>query len=378
MTTIRSALAGLEEARRLRRPHRTRAGAAVRETARGRVTTGGGDGGRGARPGRTDRGRSQPGRIRTVRSSPSCRWIRMSDLSAMLSRAIADEAQRVGSAGPAGLPTVFESLVGDHRQVRRDQLGVHRADLVRQRGEIAGWRREREAIAGEQDQAPPPFAARSSSRDMRSGAPLWAVVDFARGVEDSTAAAVEAALEAANLLDAWVSPVDGPAATPWTASHRTPSWCRCRPHHDLTAHTGRAAGAGTCRCSAGIGGGGPARLDRGGRRRQRPQPDRTRTDDLDERPVPAGYPARSAPREPRRVHRRHRPGPAPRDPAGCSRCPDRRRHHRRRSARDDDRHAGRSAPPARGRPPVAAGRGPGAGRAAGRRPGGDHTQRGQR
>jgi uncharacterized protein (TIGR02680 family) len=118
------------------------------------------------------------------------------------------EAERVGTPTEIGLPAVFEALTADHRQRRRDEQGRAKAELTRQLAEIEEWRRERAAIADEQDQAPPPSGARATSREGRAGAPLWALVDFAQGVDDRTAAAVEAALEAANILDAWVSPDD--------------------------------------------------------------------------------------------------------------------------------------------------------------------------
>ena len=50
-------------------------------------------------------------------------------------------------------------------------------------------------------------------RDGRPGAPLWKVTDFAPGLSDDERAGLEAALEAAGILDAWVTPdgnlVDG-------------------------------------------------------------------------------------------------------------------------------------------------------------------------
>lgn len=67
---------------------------------------------------------------------------------------------------------------------------------------------ERDQIAAERDDAPPGFAARTASRVDRDGAPLWQLVRFADGVSDADAAGIEAALHAANLLDAWVDQDD--------------------------------------------------------------------------------------------------------------------------------------------------------------------------
>lgn len=65
-------------------------------------------------------------------------------------------------------------------------------------------RTEREQVAAEHDDAPPAFAGRTDARGPRAGAPLWQLVRFADHVAPNVAAGVEAALQAANLLDAWV------------------------------------------------------------------------------------------------------------------------------------------------------------------------------
>ncbi|MEU6970982.1 TIGR02680 family protein [Kitasatospora aureofaciens] len=55
--------------------------------------------------------------------------------------------------------------------------------------------------------APPPARTRDpQARADRPGAPLWRVVDFADGVPAEQRAGIEAALEAAGLLDAWLTP----------------------------------------------------------------------------------------------------------------------------------------------------------------------------
>ncbi|MFE8013944.1 TIGR02680 family protein [Streptomyces antibioticus] len=64
-------------------------------------------------------------------------------------------------------------------------------------------------LAGETDLPPPPPATRTTVRTATAGAPLWRLVAFRAGVPLSVQAAVEAALEASGLLDAWVSPYDG-------------------------------------------------------------------------------------------------------------------------------------------------------------------------
>ncbi|HEY2958084.1 MAG TPA: TIGR02680 family protein, partial [Actinomycetota bacterium] len=71
------------------------------------------------------------------------------------------------------------------------------ADLVEQRERL-----ER----GEHDRPPVPYTRPAGVRDDRAGAPLWQVVDFHEGVGEADRAGLEAALEAAGLLDAWVTP----------------------------------------------------------------------------------------------------------------------------------------------------------------------------
>jgi uncharacterized protein (TIGR02680 family) len=78
----------------------------------------------------------------------------------------------------------------------------------------AAARAERQAVvdeidrleAGGHDAPPQPYTRDGGARDGRPGAPLWKVVDFAAGVNDEHRAGLEAALEAAGILDAWITP----------------------------------------------------------------------------------------------------------------------------------------------------------------------------
>ncbi|HEY3733966.1 MAG TPA: TIGR02680 family protein [Streptosporangiaceae bacterium] len=60
--------------------------------------------------------------------------------------------------------------------------------------------------AGGHDVPPVPHTRDPQARDIRPGAPLWKVIDFAPGVPEGDRAALEAALEAAGILDAWLTP----------------------------------------------------------------------------------------------------------------------------------------------------------------------------
>ncbi|QSB05144.1 TIGR02680 family protein [Natronoglycomyces albus] len=53
---------------------------------------------------------------------------------------------------------------------------------------------------------PPRPLTRTTSRSGRAGAPLWKLIDFHDNVSDPDRAGYEAALEAAGILDAWVTP----------------------------------------------------------------------------------------------------------------------------------------------------------------------------
>ena len=66
---------------------------------------------------------------------------------------------------------------------------------------------ERRRLEAGEDTAPPaPHTRAASVRDDRPGAPLWHLVEFRPHVDDACRAGLEAALEAAGLLDAWVAP----------------------------------------------------------------------------------------------------------------------------------------------------------------------------
>ncbi|WP_328393651.1 TIGR02680 family protein [Nocardia sp. NBC_00416] len=64
---------------------------------------------------------------------------------------------------------------------------------------------ERDRLRAEHDIEPAAPAWRTTDRTRMLGAPLWRLIDFAPATAPATAARIEAALEAAGLLDAWVS-----------------------------------------------------------------------------------------------------------------------------------------------------------------------------
>ncbi len=89
---------------------------------------------------------------------------------------------------------------------RASELAVQRSDLAGQQEERRG---ERARVAAISDPGPDPLPTRPTSRAGRAGAPLYACCDFAPGLDTAQTAALEAALEASGLLDAWVLPGGG-------------------------------------------------------------------------------------------------------------------------------------------------------------------------
>ncbi|WP_228001222.1 TIGR02680 family protein [Nocardia australiensis] len=113
---------------------------------------------------------------------------------------------RAGTDDAAGVIEVLaehtEPLLEDIRNRRQEARATAAAASMR----ITELTAERDRVAAQRDEAPPAFAAHTSSRDDRAGAPLWRLVRFADGVTPEVAARIEAALHAADLLDAWICP----------------------------------------------------------------------------------------------------------------------------------------------------------------------------
>jgi uncharacterized protein (TIGR02680 family) len=87
---------------------------------------------------------------------------------------------------------------------RRMSLGSQRQTLETERNTLED---ERSRLEAGVDATPPhPHTRGIDTRVAREGAPLWQLVDFREGVTAAQRAGLEAALEAAGLLDAWVSP----------------------------------------------------------------------------------------------------------------------------------------------------------------------------
>ncbi|WP_063009640.1 TIGR02680 family protein [Nocardia kruczakiae] len=106
------------------------------------------------------------------------------------------------------LPQVLAEHTESLTETLRDRRRQARAAADQARDRAAALRAEQQRVGAEQDDAPPAPQSRTDSRAMRAGAPLWRLVRFADDVDAERAAGIEAALQAAGLLDAWVGAKD--------------------------------------------------------------------------------------------------------------------------------------------------------------------------
>ena len=102
-----------------------------------------------------------------------------------------------------------ETALAAHADRARATLADARSAAVAERAaagdERAATHREIELLSAAEDEGPPAPAWLRTPRDRRAGAPLWRLVEFRDDLPDGERAALEGALEAAGLLDAWVT-----------------------------------------------------------------------------------------------------------------------------------------------------------------------------
>ncbi|MCT9110989.1 TIGR02680 family protein [Streptomyces mirabilis] len=104
-------------------------------------------------------------------------------------------------------------------------LGQRRLSLVAERSEAAA---EADRLERAEEIPPSPPYTRTSDRAMLPGAPLWKLIAFHDTVPADEQAAIEAALEASGLLDAWLGPHGGLIATGHDI-FAEPGWSSARP-----------------------------------------------------------------------------------------------------------------------------------------------------
>jgi uncharacterized protein (TIGR02680 family) len=105
-------------------------------------------------------------------------------------------------------PALGEAVrLQEHALVRERASLDAEADSARRERRAAV--EERERVAAARELGPEPPRTRASDRTGRPGAPLHLLCDFPEGLGEGERAGLEAALEAAGLLDAWVLPDGG-------------------------------------------------------------------------------------------------------------------------------------------------------------------------
>src|SRR5258708_5963807 len=153
--------------------------------------------------------------LEAIRDAKAKRADAEQDLAALLAtyiiarpdaEALAEALDHIGEPGATSITEVFDSRTAQRQAATIAARANLETGLREVRESLAAMRAQRDAIAAEQDDAPPASDLRPASREGRLGAPLWQLVRFPDGIADAEAAAVEGALYGAGLLTSWVHP----------------------------------------------------------------------------------------------------------------------------------------------------------------------------
>lgn len=117
----------------------------------------------------------------------------------------ADTALELAHEGSSPLPALA-SLVDRQRAALIDARSSHVAARETAVSAVAATETEIELLASAHDDGPRAPDWLRTDRSDRVGAPLWRLIDFRAEVPAEQRAGLEAGLEAAGLLDAWVTP----------------------------------------------------------------------------------------------------------------------------------------------------------------------------
>jgi uncharacterized protein (TIGR02680 family) len=149
------------------------------------------------------------------------------------------EALAVWAAGLQGANPARAAL---HRaqQAAAQTLAERHARLQSERQtldqEQAALEAERQRLeCGEGAEPSPPHWRACGARGARAGAPLWQLIDFAPSTLEPQRAGLEAALQAAGLLDAWVTPDGALSQADGQPLHDTQWLARPAQTHSLAA-----------------------------------------------------------------------------------------------------------------------------------------------
>ncbi|HEU4675830.1 MAG TPA: TIGR02680 family protein [Motilibacteraceae bacterium] len=121
-------------------------------------------------------------------------------------RAVPVDLPELTAATVPDLPGLAADAAAPDRERHREELARSGADRSAAERELTAARERRRSIEAEREPAPPATSLPRSHRDDVPGAPLWRLVDFAPELGQEARAGLEAALESAGLLDAWVRP----------------------------------------------------------------------------------------------------------------------------------------------------------------------------
>jgi uncharacterized protein (TIGR02680 family) len=150
----------------------------------------------------TARRQEQDAALQTLREDIAAWVLQCVELS-IASRAadladLAEEEQTLAQAIGEAVAQAREAFTRQESAIREELDGVL--------AELATVEAERDRLLANGMVEPTPPEWRTADRTGRPGAPLWRLLDWREHVEGRTQAGIEAALQAAGLLDAWVLP----------------------------------------------------------------------------------------------------------------------------------------------------------------------------
>lgn len=108
--------------------------------------------------------------------------------------------------GPSPLESHWQELADGQREViaaADSDLGQRQAAVEAERAPLID---EQARLRAGREAPPSAPATREADRSARPGAPLWQLVDFRPDIDTAARAGIEAALQAAGVLDAWLMP----------------------------------------------------------------------------------------------------------------------------------------------------------------------------
>ncbi|MCL2770124.1 MAG: TIGR02680 family protein, partial [Solirubrobacterales bacterium] len=172
----------------------------------------------------TERLASDHGEVSARREQARVRFREAGASYARGARAKLDAARELSLADPAtvlaALEAWLETLAGENplesavsaagrdaaRRLERAQAETSaRAEVAR--ATVGELEREIDELqSGAHPTPPAPYTRDADAREQRAGAPLWQLVDFREELAPGERAGIEAALEAAGVLDGWVTP----------------------------------------------------------------------------------------------------------------------------------------------------------------------------